>query len=180
MKTLYESILSSTGSGMTATTLNNFAKYFKDIIDDNGRCTGPGIQDVYIPGDMYTTRLERRLEYALKIQFPRSKHRTRVTQVVKILQKSGYKSVYDTEERYYACDFSLSNVKPFIYYRPLENHLNIYWDNIVFKIGEVNVVFVFVKEPKSAHTVLYVYALNPDGTESESTINKLKKLIPQK
>jgi hypothetical protein len=180
MKTLYESILSSTGSGMNAAVLNGFAKYFKDIIDDNGRCTGPGTQDVYIPGEIFTSRLRKRLEYVFKIQFPRSKYRTRTTQVVKILQKAGYKSVYDTNDENYAWGFSLSNVKPFIYYRPLENHLNIYWDNIVFKIGEVNFVFVFVKEPKSAYAVLYVYALNPDDTESKQTIDQIKKLIPQK
>ena len=97
---------------------------------------------------------------------------------MKIFQKSGYKSQYDSGNEWISSsDFRLSKVQDFVYYCPLENHLNIYWDNRVIKVGEARLIFSFIKFPKTGVTTLYVYALNPDNTISQKITDEIKKSL---
>lgn len=179
MKTLTEfineNILSSTGAGVNSSSIGNIIKYLKDIKDGGelhgGR--GPEVIDVYIPG----TSRQTRLDGVFKFWFPRSKYNTKISQFYKkVMVKSGYKNEFDATGNL-TLPFELSKVQDEIYYAPLESHLNIYWDSRVFKIGEVYIIFSFVKEPRLATTTLYVYALNPDKTISQNLTNEIKKAL---
>ena len=172
-----ESILSSTGAGANSIVLLNIIKYLKDIKNGGSPQYGgisPEVIDLYIPG---TTR-ESRLNEVFKFWFPRSKHATKIRQLMKIFQKSGYKSQYDSGNEWISSyDFRLSKVQDFVYYCQLENHLNIYWDNRVIKVGEAHLIFSFIKFPKTGITTLYVYALNPDNTISKKITDEIKKSL---
>lgn len=179
MKTLAEhineSILSSTGSGINSIAMSNVIKYLKDIKDGGNMHggKGPAEIDLYIPG----TSKQTRLDGVFKFWFPRSKHSTKIAQFYKkIMVKSGYKDEFEATGNL-TLPFELSKVQNGIYYAPLEPHLNIYWDSRVFKIGEVYMIFSFVKEPKFGTTTLYVYALNPDMTISQNLTKEIKKAL---
>lgn len=179
MKTLkgfiQESILSSTGAGSSSIIKSNMIKYLKDIKDGGEQygVKGPGIIDLYIPG----TSREKRLDGVFKFWFPRSKHNSKIAQFYKkVMAKSNYKNEYEATGNL-TLPFEFSKVQNGIYYAPLELHLNIYWESRVFKIGEVYMIFSFIKEPKLATTTLYVYALNPDGTISQNITNEIKKAL---
>ena len=92
------------------------------------------------------------------------------------MAKSGYKNELEATGNL-TIPFELSKVQNGIYYAPLEPHLNVYWENRVFKIGEVYMILSFVKEPRLATTTLYVYALNPDGTISQNLTKEIKKAL---
>lgn len=180
MKTLneyiQESILSSTGAGSNSIIMSNIIKYLKDIKDGGEQCggRGPEVIDVYIPG----TSRQKRLDGVFKFWFPRSKQNSKITQLYKkVLAKSGYKDEYEATGDLTLSSFELSKVQDKIFYAPLEGHSNIYWDSRVFKIGEVYMIFSFIKEPKLATTILYVYALNIDGTISQKLTNEIKKAL---
>ncbi len=180
MKTLTEyikeSILSSTGAGASSIILSSVVKYLKDIKNGGPQHGGRGSEviDLYIPGASRETRLND----VFKFWFPRSKHATKIRQLMKIIQKSGYKSQYDSGNEWMSSfGFGLSKVQDFIYYCPLENHLNIYWDNRVIKVGEVYLIFSFVKFPQTGVTTLYVYALNQDRTISQKITDEIKKSL---
>lgn len=97
---------------------------------------------------------------------------------MKAIEKSGYKSQYETGNKWISSsDFTLSKVQDFVYYYPLENHLDVYWDNRVIKVGEAYLIFSFVKENQSLVTTLYVYALNSDETISQNLTKEIKKSI---
>ena len=120
-----ESILSSTNSGASSIILSNVIKYLKDIKNGGSQhgVIGPERIDVYIPGDSRKCILDG----IFKFWFPRSKHATKIRQLMKAFQKSGYKSQYDSGNEWISSfDFILSKVQDFVYYCPLENHLNIY------------------------------------------------------
>ena len=171
-----ESILGSTGAGASSIILSSVIKYLKDIKNGGPQHGGRGSEviDLYIPG---TTR-ENRLNDVFKFWFPRSKHATKIRQLMKIFQKSGYKSQYDSGNEWISSfDFRLSKVQDFVYYCPLENHLNNYWDNRVIKVGEARLIFSFIKYPKTGVTTLYVYALNPDNTISQKITDEIKKSL---
>lgn len=179
MKTLNEyiseSILSSTGAGTSSIVMSNIIKYLKDIKDGGNLHggKGPEVIDLYIPG----TSRQTRLDGVFKFWFPRSKHSSKIAQFYKkVLEKSGYKNEYDATGDL-TLSFELSKVQDRIFYAPLEPHSNVYWDSRVFKIGEVYMIFSFIKEPKSATTTLYVYALNPDMTISQNLTNEIKKAL---
>ena len=170
-----ESILSSTGAGSSSIIMSNMIKYLKDIKDGGEQhgVKGPGVIDLYIPG----TSREKRLDGVFKFWFPRSKHNSKIAQFYKkVMAKSGYKDEYEATGDL-TLSFELSKVQNKIFYAPLEPHLNIYWENRVFKIGEVYMIFSFIKEPRLATTTLYVYALNPDGTISQNITNEIKKAL---
>jgi hypothetical protein len=180
MKSLHEyikeSILGSTGAGASSIILSSVIKYLKDIKDGGpqhgGR--GPEVIDLYIPGSSRETRLNE----VFKFWFPRSKHNTKIKQLMKAFQKSGYKSQYDAGNDWISSfDFRLSKVQDLVYYCPLENHLNIYWDNRVIKVGEAYLIFSFVKYPQTGTTTLYVYALNQDRTISRKLTDEIKKSL---
>lgn len=172
---LQESILSTTGAGSNSIVMSNMIKYLKDIKDGGEQhgVKGPGVIDLYIPG----TSREKRLDGVFKFWFPRSKHNSKTAQFYKkVMAKSGYKNELEATGDL-TLSFELSKVKDGIYYSPLEPHLNVYWENRVFKIGEVYMILSFVKEPRLATTTLYVYALNPDGTISQNLTNEIKKAL---
>ena len=171
-----ESILSSTGSGITSVIMRNVEKYLEDIKNGGSQHggSGPEVVDLYIPG----TSRENRLKEVFKFWFPRSKHATKIRQLMKAFQKSGYKSQYDSGDDWISSfDFRLSKAQDLVYYCPLENHLNIYWDNRVIKVGEAYLIFSFVKYPQTGTTTLYVYALNQDNTISQNLTNEIKKVL---
>ena len=179
MKTLNEyvkeSILSSTGAGSNSIVMSNMIKYLKDIKDGGEQhgVKGPSVIDLYIPG---TTR-QTRLDGVFKFWFPRCKHNSKTSQFYKkVMAKSGYKNELEATGKL-TLPFELSKVQNGIYYAPLEPHLNVYWESRVFKIGEVYIIFSFIRDPKSATTTLYVYALNPDGTISQNLTNEIKKAL---
>ena len=172
---LQESILSTTGAGINSIAMSNVIKYLKDIKDGGnmhgGKC--PAEIDLYIPG----TSKQTRLEGVFKFWFPRSKHNSKTAQFYKkVMAKSGYKNELEATGNL-TIPFELSKVQNGIYYAPLEPHLNVYWENRVFKIGEVYMILSFVKEPRLATTTLYVYALNPDGTISQNLTKEIKKAL---
>lgn len=174
-KYIQESILSSTGAGVNSIAMSNVIKYLKDIKDGGelhgGR--GPSVIDLYIPG----TSKQTRLDGVFKFWFPRSKHSSKIAQFYKkVLAKSGYKSEYEATGGL-TLSFEFSKVQDKIFYAPLEGHSNIYWESRVFKIGEVYMIFSFIKEPRLATTTLYVYALNPDMTISQNLTNEIKKAL---
>ena len=171
-----ESILSSTGAGANSIIMSNVIKYLKDIknggLQHGGRSSE--VVDLYIPG----TTKENRLNDVFKFWFPRSKHATKIRQLMKIIENSGYKSQYDSGNKWISSfDFELSKVQNLVYYCPLENHLGIYWENRVIKVGEAYLIFSFIKYPKTGVTTLYVYALNQDRTISQNLTNEIKKSI---
>lgn len=172
-----ESILSSTGAGTRSIILSSVIKYLKDIKNGGGPYFGGKsleAVDLYIPGASRETRLND----VFKFWFPRSKHATKIRQLMKAFQKSGYKSQYDSGNEWISSyDFRLSKVQDFVYYCQLENHLNIYWDNRVIKVGEAHLIFSFIKFPKTGITTLYVYALNPDNTISKKITDEIKKSL---
>lgn len=179
MKTLTEyineSILSSIGAGANSITMGNIIKYLKDIKDGGNLHggKGPAVIDLYIPG----TSRETRLDGVFKFWFPRTKHNSKTAQFYKkVMVKSGYKNEFEATGNL-TLPFELSKVQNGIYYAPLESHLNIYWESRVFKIGEVYMIFSFVKDPKFTTTTLYVYALNPDGTISQNLTKEIKKAL---
>lgn len=179
MKTLAEhineSILSSTGSGASAIIMGNIKKYLKEIKDggDLHGGKGPTEIDLYIPG----TSRQTRLDGVFKFWFPRAKHNSKTAQFYKkVMAKSSYKNEFEATGNL-TLPFELSKVQNGIYYAPLEPHSNIYWESRVFKIGEVYMIFSFVKDPKFATTTLYVYALNPDMTISKNLTDEIKKVL---
>ena len=112
-----ESILSSTGSGANLIILTNVIKYLKDIKNGGpqhgGR--GPEVIDLYIPG----TSRENRLNEVFKFWFPRSKHNTKIKQLIKAFQLSGYNSQYNSGNEWISnLGFRLSAVQDFVYYCP--------------------------------------------------------------
>ena len=172
---LQESILSTTGAGSNSIVMSNMIKYLKDIKNggEHHGVKGPGVIDLYVPG----TSKQKRLDGVFKFWFPRSKHNSKTAQFYKkVMAKSGYKNELEATGKL-TLPFEFSKVKDGIYYSPLEPHLNVYWENRVFKIGEVYMILSFVKEPKLATTTLYVYALNPDGTISQNLTNEIKKAL---
>lgn len=172
---LQESILSTTGAGSNSIVMSNMIKYLKDIKDGGEQhgVKGPGVIDLYVPG----TSKQKRLDGVFKFWFPRSKHNSKTAQFYKkVMAKSGYKNELEATGDL-TLSFELSKVKDGIYYSPLEPHLNVYWENRVFKIGEVYMILSFVKEPRLATTTLYVYALNPDCTISQNLTNEIKKAL---
>lgn len=171
-----ESILSSTGAGTRSIILSSVINYLKDI--KNGGPQHGGISsetvDLYIPGASRETRLND----VFRFWFPRSKHTTKIRQLIKAFQKSGYKSQYDSGNEWISSyDFRLSKVQDLVYYCPLENHIDLYWDNRVIKIGEAYLIFSFVKYKQTGVTTLYVYALNPDHTISKKITDEIKKSL---
>lgn len=172
---LQESILSSTGAGSHSIIMSNVIKYLKDI-KDGGEHHGvkdPSVIDLYIPG---TTR-QTRLDGVFKFWFPRSKHNSKIAQFYKkVMAKSGYENEFEATGKM-TIPFELSKVQSGIYYSPLEPHSNVYWESRVFKIGEVYMIFSFIRDPKSVTTTLYVYALNPDMTISQNLTNEIKKSL---
>jgi len=155
--------------------MSNVIKYLKDI-KDGGEHHGvkdPSVIDLYIPG---TTR-QTRLDGVFKFWFPRSKHNSKIAQFYKkVMAKSGYENEFEATGKL-TLPFELSKVQSGIYYSPLEPHSNVYWESRVFKIGEVYMIFSFIRDPKSTRTTLYVYALNPDGTISQNLTNEIKKSL---
>lgn len=176
-KYIQESILSSTGAGVNSIVMSNVIKYLKDIKDGGelhgGR--GPEVIDVYIPG----TSKQKRLDGAFKFWFPRSKHSSKIAQFYKkVLAKSGYKDEYEaTGDLTLSYEFELSKVQNNIFYATLEQHNGDYCENRIFKIGEVYIIFSYIKHQKSTRTTLYVYALNPDMTISQNLTNEIKKAL---
>ena len=181
MKTLkgfiQESILISTGAGSNSIIMSNIIKYLKDIKDGGEQhgVKGPAEIDLYIPG---TTR-QKRLDGVFKFWFPRSKHSSKIAQFYKkIIVKSGYKDELEaTGDLTLSYEFELSKVQNNIFYTTLEQHNGEYWENRIFKIGEVCIIFSYIKHQKSTRTTLYVYALNPDGTISQNLTNEIKKAL---
>lgn len=181
MKTLneyiQESILGSTSSGANSIIMSNMIKYLKDIKDGGQQhgVSGPEVIDLYIP----STKKETKLDGVFKFWFPRTKHSTKIAQFYKkIIVKSGYKDELEaTGHLTLSYEFELSKVQDRIYYATLEQHNNAYWENRIFKIGEVYMIFSYIKHPKSTRTTLYVYALNPDGTISQNITNEIKKAL---
>ena len=172
-----ESILSSTGAGSNSVIMSNMIKYLKDIKDGGEQygASGPGVIDLYIPG----TKRETKLDGVFKFWFPKSKHSTKIAQFYKkIMVKSGYKDEYEaTGDLTLTYEFELSKVQDRIFYGTLEQRQDTFWENRIFKIGEVYMIFSFVKQPKSATSTLYVYALNPDMTISQNLTNEIKKAL---
>ena len=119
------------------------------------------------------------MDGVFKFWFPKSKHSTKIAQFYKnIILKSGYKDEFEaTGDLTLSFEFRLSKVQDRIYYATLEQHNNEYWENRVFKIGEVYMIFSFIKHPKSSISTLYVYALNPDRTISQNITNEIKKAL---
>ena len=179
MKTLNEyineGILSSAGAGANSIITSNMIKYLKGIKDGGQQhgVSGPEVIDVYIPG----TSRETKLDGVFKFWFPRTKHSSKIAQFYKnIIVKSGYKDEYEaTGDLTLSYEFELPKVQDRIFYATLEQHQGLYWENRIFKIGEVYMIFSFIKEPKSAISTLYVYALNPDKTISQNLTNEIKK-----
>lgn len=178
MKTLYESILSSTGSGANTILFGILGKYLKTLKEDTGTfvsISSPKTIDVYLPGGLYQKRLN---DGVFKFWFEKSKYKTRRKQLVKSLEKAGYKSEYEaTGSMDVMRNFVLDKVESGIYYMPLDNHLNIYWDHVVIKVKDAFVVFTFVKEPKSAHVDTFVYAINTDETVSQTITSEIEKQL---
>lgn len=172
-----ESILSSTGSGASSIIMSNMIKYLKGIKDggQNHGISGPEVINLYIPG----TKRETKLDGVFKFWFPRTKHSTKIAQFYKnIMVKSGYKDEYEaTGDLTLSYKFELSKVQDNIFYAILEQHQDTFWDSRIFKIGEVYIIFSFIKQPKSAISTLYVYALNQDGTISQNLTNEIKKSL---
>ena len=171
-----ESILSSTGAGANLIILTNVIKYLKDIKNGGpqhgGR--GPEVIDLYIPGVSRETRLNE----VFKFWFPKSKYKTKIKQLIKAFQLSGYNSEYNYEDVWISSlGFRLSVVQDLVYYCPFENHLNIYWASRVIKVGEAYLIFSFVKYPQTGTTTLYVYALNQDSTISRKITDEIKKSL---
>lgn len=181
MKTLneyiQESILSSTGAGSNSIVMSNMIKYLKDIKDGGEQhgASGPEAISVYIPG----TKRETKLDGVFKFWFPKSKHSTKIAQFYKkIIVKSGYKDELEaTGDLTLSYEFELSKVQNNIFYTTLEQHNGEYWENRIFKIGEVYIIFSYIKHQKSTRTTLYVYALNPDCTISQNLTNEIKKAL---
>lgn len=181
MKTLNEyineSILSSTGAGADSIVISNMIKYLKGIKDGGQQhgVSGPEVINVYIPG----TKRETKLDGVFKFWFPRSKHNSKIAQFYKkIIVKSGYKDEYEaTGDLTLSYEFELSKVQDRIFYGILETHKDLYWENRIFKIGEVYMIFSYIKQPNSMRTTLYVYALNPDMTISQNLTNEIKKSL---
>lgn len=176
-KYIQESILSSTGAGVNSIAMSNVIKYLKDI-KDGGELHGgrsPSVIDLYIPG----TSKQTRLDGVFKFWFPRSKHSSKIAQFYKkIIVKSGYKDELEaTGDLTLSYEFELSKVQNNIFYTTLEQHNGEYWENRIFKIGEVYIIFSYIKHQKSTRTTLYVYALNPDGTISQNLTNEIKKAL---
>lgn len=172
-----ESILSSAGAGANSIVMSNIIKYLKGIKDGGQQhgASGPEAISVYIPG----SKREIKLGEVFKFWFPRSKHSTKIAQFYKkIMVKSGYKDEYEaTGDLTLTYEFELSKVQDRIFYGTLEQRQDSFWENRIFKIGEVYMIFSFVKQPKSATSTLYVYALNPDGTISQNLTNEIKKAL---
>lgn len=179
MKTLneyiQESILNSTSSGASSIIMSNMIKYLKGIKDggQNHGVSGPEIANLYIPG----AKRETKLDGVFKFWFPRTKHNSKIAQFYKnIIVKSGYKDeLAATGHLTLPHYFELSKVQDRIYYATTEQHQDAFWQNRVFKIGEVYMIFSYVKQPKSSLSTLYVYALNQDGTTSQNLTNEIKK-----
>lgn len=174
---IQESILGSTSSGANSIIMSNMIKYLK-VIKDGGQLhgvSGPEVIDLYIPG----TKKETKLDGVFKFWFPRTKHSTKISQFYKnIIVKSGYKDeLAATGHLTLSHYFELSKVQNNIYYATLEQHKDLYWENRVFKIGEVYMIFSYIKQPKSSLSTLYVYALNQDGTISQNLTNEIKKAL---
>lgn len=170
-----ESILSSTGAGANSIIMGNIIKYLKDIKDGGNLhgVKGPSVIDLYIPG----TSRQTRLDGVFKFWFPRSKQNSKIAQFYKkVMAKSGYENEFEATGKL-TIPFELSKVQNGIYYAPLEPHSNVYWESRIFKIGEVYMIFSFIRDPKSATTTLYVYALNPDMTISQNLTNEIKKAL---
>lgn len=172
-----ESILSTTGAGSNSIVMSNMIKYLKDIKDGGEQygASGPGVIDLYIPG----TKRETKLDGVFKFWFPKSKHSTKIAQFYKkIIVKSGYKDELEaTGDLTLSYEFELSKVQNNIFYTTLEQHNGEYWENRIFKIGEVYIIFSYIKHQKSTRTTLYVYALNPDMTISQNLTNEIKKAL---
>jgi hypothetical protein len=172
-----ESILSSTGTGANSIIMGNIIKYLKDIKDGGNLHggKGPEVIDLYIPG----TSRQTRLDGVFKFWFPRSKHNSKIAQFYKkVMVKSGYKDEYEaTGDLTLTYEFELSKVQDRIFYGTLEQKQDTFWENRIFKIGEVYMIFSFIKDQKSATTTLYVYALNPDMTISQNLTNEIKKAL---
>lgn len=174
-KYIQESILSSTGAGSNSIIMSNMIKYLKGIKDGGEQYgeSGPEVINLYIPG----TKRETKLDGVFKFWFPRSKHSTKIAQFYKkIMVKSGYKDEYEaTGNLTLSYEFELSKVQDRIFYGTLEQRQDAFWEDRVFKIGEVYMIFSFIKQPKSSLSTLYVYALNQDGTISQNLTNEIKK-----
>ena len=181
MKNLFEyineGILSSTSAGADSIVISNVIKYLKGIKDGGQQhgASGPEAISVYIPG----TKRETKLDGVFKFWFPRSKHNSKIAQFYKkVMVKSGYKDEYEaTGDLTLTYEFELSKVQDRIFYGTLEQKQDTFWENRIFKIGDIYMIFSFVKQPKSATSTLYVYALNPDMTISQNLTNEIKKSL---
>lgn len=181
MKNLFEyineGILGSTSAGADSIVISNMIKYLKGIKDGGQQhgASGPEAISVYIPG----AKRETKLDGVFKFWFPRSKHSSKIAQFYKkIIVKSGYKDELEaTGDLTLSYEFELSKVQNNIFYTTLEQHNGEYWENRIFKIGEVYIIFSYIKHQKSTRTTLYVYALNPDGTISQNLTNEIKKAL---
>lgn len=176
-KYIQESILSSTGAGSNSIIMSNMIKYLKDIKNGEEQygVSGPKVINLYIPG---TTR-QKRLDEVFKFWFPRTKYSSKIAQFYKkIMVKSGYKDELEaTGQLTLRHEFELSKVQYGIFYAILEQHDDTFWENRIFKIGEVYMIFSYIKQQKSSLSALYVYALNQDGTISQNLTNEIKKAL---
>ena len=177
-KYIHESILSSTSSGANSIIMSNMIKYLKGIKDGGQKHGVRGPEEIYIytPGASRETKLDG----VFKFWFPKKENPTKISQFYKnVMLKSGYKSEYDaTGDLTLSYDFRLSKVQDKIYYSTLEQYGNEFWESRIFKIGEVYVIFSFIKYSKpSIYSLLYVYLLNPDMTISQNITNEIKKAL---
>ena len=175
MKSLVESILSSTGSGRSSVLWDSFIDILKSMKDKDEffRCYN---EEIYIPKFG-----KRDVPDVFMFKVEKSKSKTRHRAIVKFLQKNGYKHCSTREKMepigggnwQFVTDLDIFNIGNNEYYIPFEEHFNKYWTMIDFKIDNTVVHICEVKE--GGYEWFYIAFFGNKDNLAKDVVEKVKK-----
>lgn len=176
MKTLYESILGTNNAGKGSAVLDKFIDYLKDIKTKDGylRCA---VDDIYVPADNH-----KRRRTCLFFQLLKSKQVTRHKQLIRLLEKCGYKQTtedirgYSQSPLFKPGEFTLKDVKDNTWYNVLDFHdeIDMTITSIIFKVNKDIVVVSKEKSKRNYIVNMYVYFVKDDLSTDEDLTERLK------
>lgn len=165
MKSLIESILSSTKSGKNELVWDKYIDWLKSVkseYDYGGIVYGT----TYLPGVRTKTYIDKIFSFKVDKR-KESKHDK---ELITFFKNNGYKSAIRTFQQY---DVDLYDLKENIYYEVLEEHDSHYNNYMVFKIGDT--IICQMKSSNFGYKSLYIYVLNDKLSTDLEKFEMIKK-----
>ena len=165
MKSLIESILSSTKSGKSELIWNKYAEYLSNLKMDY-HYRGVTWGTTYLPGIKEKVNIDKVFLFDIN----RRRESRNDKAIKKLLLDSGYESAI---HKFHQFDIDLDDIKENVYYDNIEEHNNKYSAFLVFKIDDT--IICHSKESDVWGYCLSIYIMKNKKDIDDKKFEQLKK-----